>query len=137
MARGPAPKNKKKIIKKTRVKRNRFQHDQFKKISRSSWRKPKGIDGRHRRRFKGTPMAPKIGHGSNKKTRFLLPNGFYEMLVSNTSDLDMLLMHNREYCATIAHNVSESKRADIVERAVALNIRVTNAGAGLDAEDDE
>ena len=44
---------------------------------------------------------PNIGYGSNKKTRDLLPNGFYKFVVNNAAELEMLLMHNRKYCAEI------------------------------------
>ena len=46
-------------------------------------------------------------------------------------------LSNRKYCAEIAHNVSTRKRKEIVDRAAQLNIRVTNAGAKLQAEENE
>jgi large subunit ribosomal protein L32e len=49
---------------------------------------------------------PKIGYGNDKKTRFHLPNGLRKFVVRNVSDLDVLLMNNRTFCAEIAHNVS-------------------------------
>ena len=35
----------------------------------------------------------------------------------NIADLDLLMMHNRKYCAEVAHNVSTRSRKAIVERA--------------------
>ncbi len=52
---------------------------------------------------------PKIGYGSNKKTRHVLPNGFKKFIVSNVKELEVLLMQNRKYAAEIAHNVSSRK----------------------------
>ena len=63
--------------------------------SQTSWRRPKGIDSRCRRKFKGTTLMPNIGYGSSKKTKHLLPNGFLKFIVHNVADLSMLLMHNR------------------------------------------
>lgn len=80
---------------------------------------------------------PNVGYGSNKKTRHLLPNGFYKFVVHNVADLDMLMMQNRKYCAEIAHNVSTHKRKAIVERAQQLNVNVTNANAKLRSQEDE
>merc|ERR1712137_1451046 len=45
---------------------------------------------------------PKIGYGSNRRTRHVLQNGFKKFRVSNTKDLELLLMHNRTYAAQIA-----------------------------------
>jgi ribosomal protein L32E len=78
------------------------------------------MDGRFRRHFKGTPSHVKIGYGSNKNTRFLMPDGFLKVImsrssfsalfcsfltnpmqfqVSNVKELEMLLMHNKKYAA--------------------------------------
>merc|ERR1711937_134641 len=102
-----------------------------------TWRKPKGIDSRVRRRFKGVLRMANIGYGNNKETRHVLPNGFKKFQVSNVKDLDVLLMQNRKYAAEITHNVGQRKRAEIVERAAQMNIKVLNATAGLMTEQDE
>jgi len=128
--------NPKNIVKKG-VKFNRLQHHRFMRLD-ERWRKPKGIDCRSRRRFKGVGVNEvKIGYGSNKKTRNLLPNGFYKFRVSNVKDLELLLMHNRKYCAEIASNVSARSRKAIVERAAQLNVLVSNGNAKLRAEESE
>lgn len=49
---------------------------EFACLLQPSWRRPKGIDSRVRRKFKGCGIVmPNIGFGSNKKTRHVLPNG--------------------------------------------------------------
>lgn len=40
-------------------------------------------------------------------------------------------------CAQVAHNVSASKRRDIVERATQLNIALTNRHAKVTSREDE
>ncbi|CAN0506050.1 unnamed protein product, partial [Laminaria digitata] len=126
---GVQPINKVNVVKKRNKKFARHQSDRFMRIKNSSWRKPKGIDGRVRRRFKGCLPMPNIGYGSDKRTRNVLPNGFLKFLVHSVKELELLLMHNRKYAAEIAHNVSSRERKEIVERAGQLHIRVTNAGA--------
>merc|ERR1712170_152504 len=126
----------KKIVKKKTNTFKRHQSDRYVKVT-ESWRKPKGIDNRMRRKFRGLTRMPKIGYGSNRRTRHVLQNGFKKFRVFNPSDLELLLMHNRTYCAEIAHNVSSQKRKDIVKRAAQLNIKVTNGNARLRQEEAE
>ncbi|XP_071955698.1 large ribosomal subunit protein eL32-like [Antedon mediterranea] len=127
---------KQKIVKKKTKRFIRHQCDRYVKV-KPSWRKPKGIDNRVRRRFKGQMRMPKIGYGSNKKTRHMMPDGFKKFLVHNIKELEVLMMSNKTYAAEVAHNVSARKRKLIVERAQQLAIKVTNAHARLRSEENE
>jgi len=121
------------IVKKRTKHFMRHQSDRFMRVA-ATWRKPKGIDNRVRRRFKSTLAMPSIGYGSNKKTRFLIPSGHKSFLVSNVRDIELLLMHNKTHAAEIAHNVSSRKRVEIVARAKQLGVKVTNAKAKITTE---
>ncbi|GMM52973.1 ribosomal 60S subunit protein L32 [Starmerella bacillaris] len=122
-----------KIVKKHRKEFKRHHSDRYKRLG-DEWRKPKGIDSCVRRRFRGTIRMPKIGYGSNKKTRDLIPSGHKVFLVSNVKELDLLLLQTKTHAAEIAHNVSARKRIELVERAKALGVKVTNASARLSLE---
>ena len=76
------PATRPKIVKKRTKKFIRHQSDRYDKVKRN-WRKPKGIDNRVRRKFKGMYLMPNIGYGSAKETRHMLPTGFRKVLVHN------------------------------------------------------
>ncbi|XP_069848055.1 large ribosomal subunit protein eL32-like [Dipodomys merriami] len=117
-----------KIVKFWTKKFIRQQSDRYVKI-KCNWRKPRGIDNRVQRRFKGQILMPNIGYGSNKKTKHLLPSGFRKFLFHNVKELEVLLTCNKSYCAEIAHNVSSKNQKAIMEPAAQLAIRVTNPNA--------
>ena len=114
-----------KIVKKRTKTFDRFEHDRYHRLDRS-WRKPRGIDCRVRRRFRGAPRMPKIGYGSNNKTKHLLQNYRKKFVVNNVQELDMLLMNNDKYCAEISATVGGPKRIQILRRATELGVKVTN-----------
>merc|ERR1711933_526220 len=129
---------KRNIVKKRTTPFKRWQWHRHAKLGHTiTWRKPKGIDSCFRRRFKGKGKMVNIGYGNNKKTRHLLPNGFKKFTINNVRELEVLMMHNRTYAAEVAHCVSARKRAQIVQRAAQLNIKVTNAHARLNTQESE
>merc|ERR1712071_371550 len=94
------PTSRPKIIKKRTKQFIRHQSDRYDKLKRN-WRRPKGIDNRLRRKFKGQYKMPGIGYGSDKTTKHMLPNGFRKVVVNNIKELEVLMMQNRKYCAEI------------------------------------
>ncbi|OAG29525.1 large subunit ribosomal protein L32e [Nematocida displodere] len=120
-------------VKKTKREFNRFQSDQFKRV-KPSWRKPKGIDNKVRKRLRGTMVMPSIGFKGNNLVRHILPNGFKKVIISNIGDLEALTSLNRVYCGEIAHGVGAKKRVDIVKRAADLGIVLTNGESRLTVE---
>merc|ERR1712141_959311 len=127
---------KQRIVKKRTKKFIRHQSDRYDRV-RSNWRKPKGIDNRVRRRFKGQYKMPKIGYGSWKNCKHVCRDGFKKFLVNNVRELEILMMQNKTFSAEIAHAVSSKKRKEIVERAQQLAIKVTNPYARLRSKENE
>ncbi|ERE81702.1 60S ribosomal protein L32-like protein [Cricetulus griseus] len=94
-----------KIIKKRTKKFIRHQSDQCVKIKRN-WRKPRGIDNRVQRRFKGQILMPNIGYSSNKKPSTCCLAASRNFWFTMLRSWKWLLMCTKSYCAEIAHNVS-------------------------------
>lgn len=105
----------------------RFKSDQYPGKLSTSWRCPRGIDNRVRRQYKSNKPLVKIGYGTKKEHKHVLPNGFKKVLIRCAKDLEALLMNNRTYCAELAHNLSSQTRKSLLERAKQLNVKVTNA----------
>jgi large subunit ribosomal protein L32e len=78
---------------------------------------------------------PKVGYGSDVKTKYYLPNGYKKFVVHNVKDLEVLLMNNRTFCAEIAHNVSARKRALVVKKAQQMRVKVINGRGKVKTEE--
>ncbi|MCP8312227.1 MAG: 50S ribosomal protein L32e [Candidatus Methylarchaceae archaeon HK02M1] len=95
----------------------------YKRIDRS-WRKPKGIDSRMRRRLKGWPKAVKVGYRGPKITRGIHPSGYRDVLVHNIGELEGL--NPKKDAARLASTLGAKKRAELIEKAKELGIKVLN-----------
>ncbi|MBC7090591.1 MAG: 50S ribosomal protein L32e [Nitrososphaeria archaeon] len=89
-----------------------------------NWRRPKGIDHKVRKEYKGWPARVKVGYGSPKETRGLHPSGFKEVIIHNVQEL--LKLDPKTEAAKIAHTVGTKKRIEIFEKAKELGIHVLN-----------
>ena len=96
----------------------------YKRLSRTGWRKPKGMDSKQRKNKRWrTPMA-RIGFGKVADARGLHPSGFSEIMVHRPDDLDQI--DPKVEAARIGKRVGNRKRAAIHEKADELGIRVLN-----------
>ena len=96
----------------------------YKRLSRSGWRAPHGMDNKQRRNYKYRGSLVRIGHGKVKAANGLHPSGFEEVMVHNSSDLDN--MDAETQAARVGSTVGGRKREIIHSRADELGIRVLN-----------
>jgi large subunit ribosomal protein L32e len=96
----------------------------YKRLSRSGWRKPHGMDNKQRRNYKYRGSLVRIGHGKVNAASGLHPSGFEEVMVHNSNDLDQIDAETQ--AARVGATVGGRKREVIHSRADELGIRVLN-----------
>ena len=96
----------------------------YKRLSRSGWRAPHGMDSKQRRNYKYRSSLVRVGHGKVAAARGLHPSGFREVMVQNTNDLDNTDPETE--AARVGRSVGGRKREQIYSRADELGIRVLN-----------
>ncbi len=99
-----------------------------------SWRKPRGLDNKIRRKILGWPPGPSMGYKGPKVARFLHPSGFREVIVYNVADLSAIDINTQ--AARIAHTVGKRKRALIIEEAKKLNLKILNLPISKETEEE-
>ena len=96
----------------------------YKRLSRSGWRAPHGMDSKQRRNYKYRSALVRVGHGKVAAARGLHPSGFREVMVHNTGDLESIDPETQ--AARVGKTVGGRKREQIYSRADELGIRVLN-----------
>jgi len=89
-----------------------------------NWRKPKGIDSKMRLSVEGWPKIVKVGYRGPKITRGLHPSGYKDILVHNTDELKGL--NPKTDAARLASKLGAKKRAELIEKAKEMGIKVLN-----------
>ncbi len=89
-----------------------------------NWRRPRGLQGKMRRRITAKGAVVQAGYSSPRAVRGLHPSGFEEVLVQNPDGLQSI---DPSYqVARIAHTVGVRKRLAIKEIADDRGIRILN-----------
>jgi large subunit ribosomal protein L32e len=100
-----------------------------------SWRKPRGLDNKIRRKILGWPSGPCTGYKGPKVARYLHPSGFKEVIVYNIADLSAIDVNTE--AIRIAHRVGARKRTGIVAKATELNLKILNLKVSPETEEEE
>ena len=96
----------------------------YRRLAKTGWRKPKGMQSSQRvnRKYR-SPMA-RVGYRKIASVRGLHPSGFEEVMVHKPTDLDGI--DPERQAVRIGSRVGNRKRAQIHDRADDLGLRVLN-----------
>ena len=118
-----------KAQKKSQPKFRRQEWFRYRRLARTGWRKPTGMQSSQRMNRKYRSPMVRVGYGKVAAARDLHPSGFVEVLVHRPEDLEII--DPAVQAARVGGTVGGRKRVLIHERADELGIRVLNRRRGL------
>jgi large subunit ribosomal protein L32e len=105
----------------------RAAYHKFKRLD-DNWRRPRGTQGKQRRKYVSKGALAQVGYGSPAAVRGLHPSGFMDVLISSTAELE--LVDPSVEAIRIAATIGARKKAIILAKAEELGIKVLNPGRG-------
>ncbi|MGB9927545.1 MAG: 50S ribosomal protein L32e [Methanosarcina sp.] len=105
----------------------RAAYHKFKRID-DNWRRPRGTQGKQRRKYVSKGALAQVGYGSPAAVKGLHPSGYSDVLISSIADLE--LIDSSYEAIRIAAKVGARKKALILAKAEELGIKVLNSGRG-------
>ncbi len=95
-----------------------------KRVSRTGYRKPKGIQSKVRLNKRGYVKMANQGYGSPVDVKGMHPKGLFPFIVENVSQISSI--DSEKEGAVIASGVGERKRIDIVKEALSRKVTLLN-----------
>ncbi len=99
----------------------------FKRLD-TNWRRPRGSQGKQRRKYVSKGALAQVGYGSPAAVKGLHPSGYSDVLISSIAELE--LVDSSYEAIRIAATVGARKKAIILAKAEELGIKVLNPGRG-------
>jgi large subunit ribosomal protein L32e len=97
----------------------------FKRLD-SNWRRPRGLQGKQRRKYVSKGAHAQVGYGSPAAVKGLHPSGYSDVLISSIAELE--LVDPSFEAIRIARTIGAQKKAIILAKAEELGIKVLNPG---------
>jgi len=110
-------------MKKRRPKFERQEAHVKPRLSRSGWRKPRGIQSKMRLQRKGYNATVKVGYRTPRALRGRLISGLIETIVINPTELKDI---QKDQIALIPRTLGNRKRLEVLKEAKKLKIRISN-----------
>ena len=97
----------------------------FKRLD-TNWRRPRGLQGKQRRKYVSKGAHAQVGYGSPAAVKGLHPSGYSDVLISSIAELE--LVDPSFEAIRIARTIGAQKKAIILAKAEELGIKVLNPG---------
>jgi len=97
----------------------------FKRLD-TNWRRPRGSQGKQRRKYVAKGALAQVGYGSPAAVKGLHPSGYSDVLISSIAELE--LVDPSFEAIRIARTIGAQKKAVILAKAEELGIKVLNPG---------
>jgi len=104
----------------------RFESWRYKKLSKSGWKKQRGIDNKTRRKTKTGVKSPHPGYRGPKDIRGIHPSGLRDVLVTNVEELEGL--NPKFQGVRIATKLGIRKKMALIEKAQEKGFHIFNTG---------
>jgi len=98
------------------------------RLSRSSWRKPKGLHSKIREQRKGRRRLPEQGYRSPIEVRGMHNSGVFPIVVNSFTDIVNLSKQfpDKNSVGVIVGSVGKKKKVELIEKILSMKLKILN-----------